>query len=60
MKYPSHIKYVELCKYCTDYKGAPKPIPPEYQHLAKKMPSGDYMCFRCQTENMLKLMRGKS
>ena len=51
---------VKSCKYCTDYKGDPKPIMPENLYRAKRMPSGDYMCFQCQTENMIKLMRGKS
>lgn len=47
MRYPSRIQHVKSCKFCTDYKGDPKPIPPEELQYAIKMPSGDYKCKTC-------------
>jgi hypothetical protein len=44
---------------CSSFRN-PKLIMPENEYLAKRMSSGDYMCFQCQTENMIKMMRGKS
>ena len=43
---------IETCKYCTDYKGRPKPILPEDIRDAKKMPDGSYKCLTCQTEEI--------
>jgi uncharacterized protein with von Willebrand factor type A (vWA) domain len=50
MKIP--IQKVRRCNYCTDYKGDPKPIPPQDLQYAIKMPSGDYKCLRCQEEEL--------
>jgi hypothetical protein len=44
--------YIQTCKYCTDYKGRPKPILPEDMWGAKKMPDGSYKCLTCQTEEI--------
>jgi hypothetical protein len=46
------IKRIETFKYCTDYKGRPKPILPEDMQDAKKMPDGSYKCLTCQTEEI--------
>jgi hypothetical protein len=43
---------IETCKYCTDYKGQPKPILPEDMWGAKKMTDGSYKCLTCQTEEL--------
>jgi hypothetical protein len=43
---------IQTCKYCIDYKGEPKPIPPEDMWGAKKMPDGSYKCLTCQTEEI--------
>ena len=43
---------IQTCKYCTDYKGRPKPILPEDMQDAKKMPDGSYKCLTCQTEEI--------
>src|SRR5215204_5012699 len=49
------ITRLESCKYCTDYKGDPKPIMPENMKHARKMEDGSYMCGVCQVERLLKL-----
>jgi hypothetical protein len=41
---------IETCKYCTDYKGQPKPILPEDLSRAIRMPDGSYKCEPCQIE----------
>ena len=46
------IYHIQTCKYCTDYKGRPKPILPEDMQDAKKMPDGSYKCLTCQTEEI--------
>jgi hypothetical protein len=51
----SPIKHIELCKYCTDYKGGPKLISPEDMQHARKMKDGSYMCGVRITERLLKL-----
>ena len=43
---------IETCKYCTNYKGRPKPILPEDMWGAKKMTDGSYKCLTCQTEEL--------
>jgi hypothetical protein len=43
---------IQTCKYCTDYKGRPKPVLPEDMQDAKKMPDGSYKCLTCQTEEI--------
>jgi hypothetical protein len=43
MKAPP-TRRVKTCKYCLDFHGNPKLIMPKNQHLAKRMPSGDYIC----------------
>jgi hypothetical protein len=43
---------IETCKYCTNYKGQPKPILPEDIWGAKKMTDGSYKCLTCQTEEL--------
>ena len=43
---------IETCKYCTNYKGQPKPILPEDMWGAKKMTDGSYKCLTCQTEEL--------
>jgi hypothetical protein len=50
---------IEMCKYCTDYKGRPKPILPEDMKHARKMEDGSYMCKYCHTERLLKLNKGR-
>ena len=34
---------IEMCKYCLDYKGQPKPILPEDMKHARKMSDGYYV-----------------
>lgn len=51
MRAPPPIK-IETCKYCTDYKGDPKPISPEKLAEAKKMPDGSFKCITCQEEEL--------
>ena len=46
------VQRVRSCKYCTDYKGAPKPIPPQDLQYAIRMPNGDYKCLTCQEEEI--------
>ena len=46
---------IEMCKYCFDYKGQPKPILPEDMKHARKMSDGSYMCRACINERLLKL-----
>jgi hypothetical protein len=46
------IYHIQTCKYCTDYKGRPKPILPEDMRDAKKMPDGSYKCLTCHTEEI--------
>ena len=46
---------IEMCKYCTDYKGRPKPIMPEDMKHARRMEDGSYMCGYCMTDRLLKL-----
>ena len=48
----SPIQRVRSCKFCTDYKGQPKPILPQDLQYAIRMPSGDYKCFPCQEEEI--------
>jgi hypothetical protein len=43
---------IETCKYCTDYKGNPKPILPEDMSRAIRMPDGSYKCEPCQIEEI--------
>jgi hypothetical protein len=43
---------IETCKYCTNYKGQPKPILPEDMWGAKKMTDASYKCLTCQTEEL--------
>jgi hypothetical protein len=43
---------IETCKYCTDYKGQPKPILPEDLSRAIRMPDGSYKCEPCQIEEI--------
>jgi hypothetical protein len=43
---------IETCKYCTDYKGQPKPIMPEDMSRAIRMPDGSYKCEPCQIEEI--------
>jgi hypothetical protein len=43
---------IETCKYCTDYKGKPKPILPEDMSKAIRMPDGSYKCEPCQIEEI--------
>ena len=47
-----NMSRIETCKYCTDYKGQPKPILPEDMWGAKKMTDGSYKCLTCQTEEL--------
>ena len=46
---------IEMCKYCLDYKGQPKPILPEDMKHEKKMQDGSWMCGYCINERLLKL-----
>ena len=46
------IFHIRTCKYCTDYKGRPKPILSEDMWGVKKMPDGSYKCLTCQTEEI--------
>jgi hypothetical protein len=41
---------IRLCKFCTDYKGAPKPIMPD-DFLARKEKDGSYKCGVCVEAN---------
>jgi hypothetical protein len=43
---------VKSCKYCTDYKGDPKPIMPENLYRAKRMPDGSLKCYVCLAEEI--------
>jgi hypothetical protein len=43
---------IETCKYCTDYKGQPKPILPEDMSRAIRMPDGSYKCEPCLIEEI--------
>jgi hypothetical protein len=52
MKFPP-IQRVRSCKYCTDYKGQPKPIMPEDLQYAKRMADGSFKCRIRQEEEML-------
>jgi len=42
---------IRLCKFCTDYKGAPKPIMPD-DLLARKEKDGSYKCGVCVQEDI--------
>ena len=42
---------IHLCKFCTDYKGAPKPIMPD-DLLARKEKDGSYKCGTCIKEEI--------
>ena len=42
---------IRLCKYCTDYKGQPKPIMPD-DFLARKEKDGSYKCGVCVQEDI--------
>ena len=46
---------IEMCKYCTDYKGDPKPIMPEDMKHARRMEDGSHKCGKCQIIELLKL-----
>ena len=46
---------IEMCKYCTDYKGDPKPIMPEDMKHARRMEDGSYKCGKCQIIELLRL-----
>ena len=46
------LQHVKSCKYCTDYKGQPKPIMPENLYRAKRMPEGSFKCETCQVEEL--------
>jgi hypothetical protein len=41
---------IETCKYCTDYKGQPKPILPE--EMSSAMPDCSYKCEPCQIDEI--------
>jgi hypothetical protein len=43
---------IETCRFCTDYKGDPKPILPEDMSRAIRMPDGSYKCEPCQIEEI--------
>jgi hypothetical protein len=59
---------IQTCKYCTDYKGDPKPILPENMSSAIRMPDGSYKCEVCQIEEiqnrivyvLLEIKKGRS
>ena len=52
------MQHVKSCRYCTDYKGDPKPIMPENLYRAKRMPDGSFKCYTCQTEELqLRIVR---
>ena len=42
---------IRLCKFCTDYKGSPKPIMPD-DFLARKEKDGSYKCGVCVQEDI--------
>jgi hypothetical protein len=42
---------IRLCKFCTDYKGSPKPIMPD-DLLARKEKDGSYKCGVCVQEDI--------
>ena len=42
---------IRLCKFCTDYKGSPKPIMPD-DLLACKEKDGSYKCGICVQEDI--------
>ena len=42
---------IRLCKFCTDYKGAPKPIMPD-DFLARREKDGSYKCGVCVQEDI--------
>ena len=46
---------IEMCKYCTDYKGDPMPIFPEDMKHARRMEDGSYKCGVCFIKELLKL-----
>ena len=46
------VQRVRSCKYCTDYKGQPKPIPPQDLQYAIRTPDGLYKCHKCQEEEI--------
>ena len=46
------LQHVKSCKYCTDYKGQPKPIMPEKLQDAIRMPDGSFKCETCQIEEL--------
>jgi hypothetical protein len=50
------ITKIEMCKYCLDAKGRPKPIWPDDMKHARKMEDGSYMCGYCINERLLKLV----
>ena len=45
------IQRARSCKFCTDYKGDPKPILPQDLQYAIRMPSGDYNCLTSGRRN---------
>jgi hypothetical protein len=49
---PHKMCQIQTCKYCTDYKGRPKPILPEDMPAAIRMPDGSYKCEPCQIEEI--------
>src|SRR5215217_4940824 len=42
---------IRLCKFCTDYKGDPKPIMPD-DFLARREKDGSYKCGTCIKEEI--------
>jgi hypothetical protein len=46
------VQRVRSCKFCTDFKGQPKPILAQDLQYAIRMPSGDYKCLTCQEEEI--------
>jgi hypothetical protein len=44
--------HIEMCKYCTDYKGQPKPILPGDLSRVIRMPDGSWKCEPCQIEEI--------
>ena len=57
MRYPSPIRHVKSCKFCTDYKGDPKPILPQDLQYAIRMPDGSFKCHKCQEEEIQNMIK---
>ncbi len=43
--------FIRTCKYCLDYKGAPKPIMPD-DMLMRRESDGSYRCGVCVSEQV--------